>query len=154
RLGPVEIRLDFVMSLESRWHTEAGRVGDEQGVSSAQRYPNEQSGWVEKTGDQAVVDVPGRMRRTPARSSSGRTGRSPVCGRRSGLMHLGDGYARWHPQPDQFTVAVTDPLAEPVHLRRHGQCMAQPLLGLLPCQAPVEEEAMHHRVGAQVDQEG
>ena len=26
RLSSVEIRLDFVVSLESRWHTEAGRV--------------------------------------------------------------------------------------------------------------------------------
>ena len=63
---------------------------------------------------------------------------------------------RWlqHPQPDRFTVAATDPLAEPVRLHRRGQCAAQPLLGLLRGQAPVEEEAMHHWVGVQVDQEG
>lgn len=64
RLSSVEIRLDFVVSLETRWHTEAGRIASEQGLSFAQRNPNQQRGWVEKTSDQAIVDVPRRMRRS------------------------------------------------------------------------------------------
>jgi hypothetical protein len=56
--GSVKIRLDFVMSLESRWHAETRRVGGEERLPFAERYPNEQRGWVKKTSDQTVADVP------------------------------------------------------------------------------------------------